>query len=203
MTSSCSISAESSSSLFGKFGLLRHETQGTHKIHYKESCDWDFVLETPRSIDISLAIPHYRARHQPIDQRLRLFVAGESSPIKLKICRPVPRCKFYLEVQATASNVTIWLPSDFRGHISHSGKASFSAGFINRMMANIRLNEKGDGKWIGDEVFVHTEGTVTFRMWDVHTNAPENVHKETLKRLFSCSKNTGEARIDWDFLLDD
>ncbi|KAI6036916.1 hypothetical protein BKA83DRAFT_4169449 [Pisolithus microcarpus] len=203
MTSSCSISAESSSSLFGKFGLLRHEPQGTHKIHYKESCDWDFVLETPRSIDISLAIPHYRARHQPIDQRLRLFVAGECSPIKLKICRPVPRSKFYLEVQATASNVTIWLPSDFRGHISHSGKASFSAGFINRMMANIRLNEKGDGKWTGDEVFVQTEGTVTFRMWDVHTNAPENVHKETLKRLFNCSKNTCEARIDWDFLLDD
>ncbi|KAI6042990.1 hypothetical protein EDC04DRAFT_2878158 [Pisolithus marmoratus] len=203
MTSSCSVSAESSSSLLRKLGLLRHEPRGTHKVHYKESCDWDFVLETSKAIDMSLAIPHYRARHQPIDQRLRLFVAGESLPIKLKVCRPVPRCKFYLEVEATASNVTIWLPSDFRGRICHSGKASFSAGFVNRMMANVRLNEENDSKWTGDEVLVQTEGTVTFRMWDVHTNAPEKVHKETLKRLFSCSKSTCETRINWDFLLDD
>lgn len=186
--------------MFEKFSALRHEAMGTHKIHYKESCDWDFVLETTKVIDMSLVIPHYRARHQPIDQRLRTFVGADASPVKLKICRPVPRCKFILEVQATTSDVTIWLPSDFRGHIRHSGKASFSAGFVSRMIANVRFNE-ADEKWTGDEVVVHTEGMVTFRMWDVHTNAPENMRIENLKRIFHRSRKT--SHINWDFLLDD
>ncbi|KAG6332412.1 hypothetical protein ID866_6672 [Astraeus odoratus] len=203
MASSCSLSADSSSSFFGKLNALHREPKGTHKVHYNDGGDWDFLLETPQTVDMSLVIPHYRARHQPVDQRLRVFVGGEAAPVKLKMCRPVPRCKFYLEVQATTSDVTIWLPSDFRGHIRHSGRASFSAGFVNRILANVRFNEEMYDKWTGDEVFVHTQGTVTFRMWDTHTNAPEKVHKETLKRIFSCSKKTSETYINWDFLLDD
>ena len=68
------------------------------------------------------------------------------------------------------------------------------------MIANVRFNE-ADEKWTGDEVVVHTEGMVTFRMWDVHTNAPENMRIENLKRLFHRSRKT--SHINWDFLLDD
>jgi len=71
------------------------------------------------------------------------------------------------------------------------------------MIANVRFNEETDEKWTGDEVIVHTEGMVTFRMWDVHTNAPENVRMENLKRIFHCSRKTSEKHINWDFLLDD
>ncbi|KIK95966.1 hypothetical protein PAXRUDRAFT_826488 [Paxillus rubicundulus Ve08.2h10] len=199
---SCCSSLESISS-FEKLTLLRNEPRGTHKIHYDGSGDWDFILETQEAIDMSLVIPHYRARHQPVDHRLNLFVGAEAAPVKLRICRPVPRCKFYLEVHAATSNVTVWLPSDFRGHIRHSGRASYSAGFVNRMMANIRLNENFPDESGGDEVIVHTQGTVTFRMWDVHTSAPENPHRETWRRMFGCLKKAPETSIDWDFLLDD
>ncbi|KAH7927068.1 hypothetical protein BV22DRAFT_1032193 [Leucogyrophana mollusca] len=152
---------------------------------------------------MSLVLPHFRARHQPVDHRLSMFVGGGEAPIKLKVCRPMSRSKFRLDVQAATSNVTVWLPSDFRGHIHYSGKASFSAGFVNRMMANICLNEEIWDDWRGDEVSVETLGAVTFRMWDVHTNAPENQPKETWKRLFGCTKKAPETTMNWDFLLDD
>jgi len=180
------------------------------------------MLKTPKPIDISLALPHYRARNQPVDHRLAMFVSNETSPIKLKVvsahlltrcimsehlqCRSVPRCKFFLDVRTTTSNVTVWLPSDFRGHIRCSGTPSFSAGFVNRMMANVRVNEamSMDDNWDSDEVWVDTRGLVTFRMWDLHTNAPESQPKETLKRIFSStSKKLPERNINWDFLLED
>lgn len=103
------------------------------------------------------------------------------------------------------SNVIVWLPSDFKGHIRHSGRASYSAGFINRIMANVHFNEDTCDQWDTDEVVVQTTGTVIFRMWDVHANAPENSRKETLKRMFGSSKKSEGLRrgIDWDFLLDD
>ncbi|KIJ69650.1 hypothetical protein HYDPIDRAFT_36672 [Hydnomerulius pinastri MD-312] len=201
MASYCSL-VESASSC-EKLSLLHTEPKGTHKIHYNGSSDWDFILESCQVVDMSLVIPHYRARHQPVDHRLSMFVGAEEAPVKLKVCRPVPRCKFYLEVQAATADVTVWLPSDFRGRIRHSGRASYSAGFVNRMMANIRLNEKTYDRWEGDEVLVRTSGTVTFRMWDVNTSAPEKPHKETWKRMFKCSKKAPETCIDWDFLLDD
>jgi hypothetical protein len=118
-------------------------------------------------------------------------------------CRNTPRSKFYLEVQATKSDVTIWLPSDFRGHIHHAGKAILSAGFVNRIMQNISMNDFVDDSWSGDEVVVNTQGTVAFRMWDVHTGAPEKPHRETFRRIFGCTKKTPETAIDWDFLLED
>ncbi|KAF9244237.1 hypothetical protein BU15DRAFT_71793 [Melanogaster broomeanus] len=201
MSSYCS-SSETTSSC-EKISLVCTEPRGTHKVHYNGTRDWDFILETQEAIDMSLVIPHYRARHQPVDHRLNMFVSDEVAPVKLKVCRPVPRCKFYLEVQAATSNVTVWLPSDFRGHIRYSGRASYSAGFVNRVMPNICLNGETYDKWDGDEVLVQTKGTVTFRMWDVHTNAPENPHKEMWKRMFGCSQKSPETCIDWDFLLYD
>ncbi|KAG9318184.1 hypothetical protein JVU11DRAFT_263 [Chiua virens] len=203
MASYCS-SAESTSSS-DKLGMLHAEPRGTHKIHYQPYSDWDFILETQEPVDLSLAIPHYRARQQPVDHRLNMFVATTSASVKLKICRPVPRCKFYLEVRANTSNVTVWIPSDFKGHIRHLGQATYSAGFVNRIMDNAHLNEDSLDQWDIDEVVVQTKGAVTFRMWDVHTNAPENSRKETLKRMFSGSKKPQATRrgINWDFLLED
>lgn len=202
------MSSESSLSLVEKSRLMRAQPTGTHKVHYNALSDHcDFILETPKSIDMSLVLPHYRARNQPVDHRLSMFIIStETSPIKLKIRRSVPRCRFFLDIRTTASNVTVWLPSDFRGHIRCSGRPSFSAGFVNRMMANVRVNEAMsiDDNWDGDEVWVDTRGMVTFRMWDVHTNAPESSHKETFKRIFSStSKKLPEKSINWDFLLED
>lgn len=71
-------------------------------------------------------------------------------------------------------------------------------------MENVRFNEDTCDQWDTDEVVVQTTGTVTFRMWDVHANAPENARKEALKRMFGYSKKSEGTRcgIDWDFLLD-
>lgn len=53
--------------------------------------------------------------------------------------------KFKLEVHSAAnSDVTIWLPSDFKGHIHRSTackKVSFSAGFTNRILRNVCLTQ--------------------------------------------------------------
>lgn len=104
------------------------------------------------------------------------------------------------------SDVTIWLPSDFRGQIRHSGRVTFSAGFVNRIMQHVRVSaDEGGCEDIPteDDVLVRTRGQVTFRMWDVQTCAPENTRKETLRRMFGCARKAPETAIDWDFLLED
>jgi hypothetical protein len=196
---------------------------GTRKVKYTAGSEWDFVVEaTQEPIDLSLVLPHYRARHQPIDHRMTMFLGSETAPIRAKIvsslapiislipqsrllqCRQYPRSNFYLEVQGNTSDVTVWLPSDFKGHIHHTGKAAFSPGFVNRIMRNVHLNEEVYGnERKGDDVVVCTDGRVEFRMWDIHTGAPERLGKETWKRLFGCGKKAPETSIDWDFLLDD
>jgi hypothetical protein len=135
---------------------------------------------------------------------MSMFVANDHEPIKLKVCRNFPRSKFYLEVMAETSDITIWLPSDFKGQIHHTGKPRFSAGFVNRILKNVRLNEPDVQEFYGeDDVVVVTRGRVTFRMWDVQTCSPENSQKESLKRMFGCSRKAPETTIDWDFLLKD
>ncbi|KAJ7273094.1 hypothetical protein C8J57DRAFT_1434977 [Mycena rebaudengoi] len=192
---------------YEKQGLLYvPTTTGSHKVKYLGE-DWDFHLDTAhKPIDLSLVLPHYRARNQPIEHRMSMFVGNETNPIKLKICRSYCRSKFDLEVRASTSDVTIWIPSDFKGHIHCPQRSTtFSAGFINRILTNVRLNEDHyDQLPDEDEVVVVTRGRVTFRMWDVQTNAPENPQKETFKRLFCCMRKAPEtATGDWDFLLED
>ena len=48
---------------------------------------------------------------------------------------------FYLEVQAHTSDVTVWLPSDFKGRIRCASLRSvrFSAGFHNNIMPHVRI----------------------------------------------------------------
>jgi len=178
---------------------------GTHRVKYQPDDDWDFHLDAPHKlIDVSLALPHYRARNQPLDHRMNMFVGGETAPIRARICRYNARSKFYLEIQGGASDVTVWLPSDFKGHIHHSGKATFSAGFVNRILRQVRLNESDSGEdFSEDDVVVCTRGRITFRMWDIQTGSPENGQMEALKRMFGCTKKAPETSINWDFLLED
>ncbi|KAF5386562.1 hypothetical protein D9615_001905 [Tricholomella constricta] len=178
---------------------------GTHKVKYQPDHDWDFQLDIPHQpIDLSLALPHYRARHQPVDYRMSMFIGSDTAPIKVKVCRHYPRSRFYLEIQGGTSDVTVWLPSDFKGQIHHSAKATYSAGFVNRIMQHVRINEpEYDEVHDEDDVVVCTRGRITFRMWDIQTHAPENTQREALKRMFGCTRKAPETAIDWDFLLED
>ncbi|KAJ7724173.1 hypothetical protein DFH07DRAFT_897319 [Mycena maculata] len=188
---------------YEKEGFI-HAPTGSHRVRYMADENWDFYLDiTHKPVDLSLVLPHYRARAQPIEHRMSMFVGNESYPVKLKVCRSYFRAKFDLEVRASTSDMTIWIPSDFRGHIHCPKTTTFSAGFINRIMENVRLNEPNDHAFDEDEVVVSTSGHVTFRMWDVQTSTSENPQKEAFKRLFCCTRKAPEtATHDWDFLLD-
>ncbi|KAF7359259.1 hypothetical protein MSAN_01268200 [Mycena sanguinolenta] len=184
---------------------LIHAPTGSHKVKYTGD-NWDFHLDIAhKPVDLSLVLPHYRARNQPIEHRISMFLGNESYPMKLKVCRNYYHAKFEMEVRASTSDITLWLPSDFKGVIHCPKNTTFSAGFINRIMSNVRLNDR-DAQHVfdEDEVIVSTCGRVTLRMWDVQTSMPENPSKETFKRLFCCSRKAPETTShDWDFLLED
>ncbi|KAI0761450.1 hypothetical protein BC629DRAFT_1294740 [Irpex lacteus] len=190
---------------------------GSHRVKYRGASSHsmhDFVLETERRpIDVSLVLPHFRARNQPLNHRMAMYVGNDSGePIKVKVCRNFTTArstKFSLEVHSSSNaDITVWLPSDFRGHIhrsSHCKRVSFSAGFTNRIMQNLH-HGLGLGAMEEDEVVIHTAGQVTFRMWDIHRGEPEMRAKEACKRMFGfgwCTKRSPEVAIDWDFLLED
>lgn len=120
-------------------------------------------------------------------------------------CRPVHRAHFYLEVQSHTADITLYIPSDFRGDIRFVGsKPSFSGGFMNHIANNVRLNpQRRVGDPVADEVVIGTKGRIQFRVWDVKTGAHESRSRETLKRVFGGTKRSSNAPIDWDFLLDD
>jgi len=191
--------------LLDKEKLYPTPTRGVHKVKYQPDDDWDFHLAVPsHPTDLELVLPHYRARYQPVDDRLSMFIANDSAPIKAKVCRHYHGSKFYLEIRASTSDVTVWLPSDFKGQIHHTGRASFTAGFTNRILRNARINGADHCELPDeDDVVVRTRGHITFRMWDIQTHAPENTQKEALKRIFSCVRRAPETTIDWDFLLED
>ena len=61
---------------------------GSHKVKYNPHSEWDFHLDTTsESIDLSLVLPHYRARNQPVHHRLNLFVGQDAGSLKLKVVR--------------------------------------------------------------------------------------------------------------------
>ncbi|EPS98594.1 hypothetical protein FOMPIDRAFT_1024595 [Fomitopsis schrenkii] len=145
-------SSNESRSHCGTECLLEQPT-GSHRVRYRGAgyhSAWDFALETDhRPVDVSLVLPHYRARNQPRDHRLSIFVGSDrAETIKVKICRnflPTGPTKFQLEVHsASDADVTVWLPSDFRGRIHRSAlckRMSFSAGFTNRIMQNVCMTQ--------------------------------------------------------------
>jgi hypothetical protein len=70
-------------------------------------------------------------------------------------------------------------------------------------MQNVKINEPiVDEDLNQDDVVVVTNGRICFRMWDVQASAPENTHKEALKRVFCCNRRAPETSVDWDFLLE-
>ncbi|KAJ7771615.1 hypothetical protein B0H16DRAFT_189913 [Mycena metata] len=197
-----SSSSDHSTLSYEKEGLI--VPSGVHKVKYLPGENWDFHVDIAhKPVDLSLVLPHYRARNQPIDHRMSIFLGNETHPVKVKVCRSYCRSKFELEIRASTSDVTIWLPSDFAGVIHTPKTTKFSAGFVNRIMGNVRLNAGSEHSYDEDEVVVSTRGHVTFRMWDVQTSTPENTQKETFRRLFCCSRKTPETTHDWDFLLED
>jgi len=67
---------------------LTELSSGSHKIKYNGSSDWDFHLDASqvdRTIDLALVLPHCRARHQPPEHRMNMFVGAESRPVDLKV----------------------------------------------------------------------------------------------------------------------
>jgi len=67
-------------------------------VKYQGESDWDFHVDGGRSaVDMSLILPHYRARHQPVDHRMSMFVANDNEPIKLKVVRRTSSSNFTLE----------------------------------------------------------------------------------------------------------
>ncbi|KIL68551.1 hypothetical protein M378DRAFT_8607 [Amanita muscaria Koide BX008] len=190
-----------------KYQFLPLTCTGTCKVKYRPEDDWDFYLDMShmqKPIDMSLILPHYRARHQPVNHLMSMFVASETSHMRLKICRPALSSRFYVELRAVSSDITVWLPSDFKGKIYYTGKAKFSAGFVNKIMGNVSFNDDLlCNPCTEDVAVVSTSGHVTFRMWDVRTCSPEVAHKEAMRRMFACVRKAPETAINWDFLLED
>lgn len=67
--------------------LLQHEKPvGTRKVKYTAGSEWDFAVETSHQpIDLSLVLPHYRARQQPVHHRMGMFVGSDTAPIRVKV----------------------------------------------------------------------------------------------------------------------
>jgi hypothetical protein len=48
---------------------------GTHKVHYQPQQQWDFIADADeRPVDVSLVLPHYRARNQPTGHRMSMYI---------------------------------------------------------------------------------------------------------------------------------
>lgn len=195
-------------------GFDKSTCTGTHKIHYRAAEMWDFTAGASSSsaaqpIDLTLVMPHYRARNQPVEHKMSVLLESVDAPIKAKICRQQHRSYFYLHVSAQSSDVVLYLPSDFKGQIHHRTKISFSAGFANRVMPHVSFNEMRRGDDLrSDLVVIDTQGSITLRMWDVDTGTVESKGKEVLKRVFGRSsaaekKVHSSQGVNWDFLLDD
>lgn len=113
------------------------------------------------------------------------------------------------------SNVTVYIPSDFSGFISCTGsRASFSPGFVERVLPNAHLNRTIPRTWAGDEINIATGGDIAFRVWDVFECAPEKEPKrasDVWRRMFKSSKRARSPSprspttptSDWDFLIED
>ncbi|KAH8102935.1 hypothetical protein BXZ70DRAFT_760510 [Cristinia sonorae] len=134
---------------------LLEQPSGSQRVKYQGAGShsaYDFILDTedrPSPIDVSLVLPHYRAKNQPVDHRLSMYVGNDSNDaIKVKVCRnftPARSTRFHLEVVSSSNaDITVWLPSDFKGHIHRSAtckKVGFSAGFTNKIMQNVYVTQ--------------------------------------------------------------
>ncbi|KAH9055933.1 hypothetical protein EDB87DRAFT_1638472 [Lactarius vividus] len=175
---------------------------GTHKIHYRPQQQWDFTTDADdRPVDLSLVLPHYRARSQPTGHQMSMYIHG-SGEIKSTICRQSSRTPFFLIYLSSLSNV------------------SLSAGFTNHILPHVRFAPLSNSQYKipgehdedgSDEVEIQATGRITLRMWDVVEGTAESVAREALRkfcRRVASSKSLragqrAQQAIDWDFLLDD
>jgi hypothetical protein len=173
-------------------------------------------------VDLSLVLPHYRARNQPTGHRMSMFlhsrgeiksmivstvnvsdIATTKSPTQ---CRQSSRTPFFLCVHSSsAAPVTLYLPSDFCGKISVSSsqtKLSLSAGFSNHVIPRVRFarlpgsREKKMNEIDedgSDQVEIHATGPITLRMWDVVEGAPEKVAREAWRKM--CRRATSSKNL--------
>lgn len=180
------------------------------------------TIENEKGVDVSLVLPQHRARTQPLDYRMTMYVASEGDA-KVKVCRPMTshRCAFNLQVvSGSSSDVTVWLPSDFDGTIYLQSKGgsgrrprlTISPGFSNHILKNAKvwLDSQllgGESETISsggsDLVDITTSGTIHLKMWDVRTSAPEVKSKETFAKFFGLTKKKPTTQHNWDFLLED
>ncbi len=128
---------------------------------------------------------------------------------------------FNLQVVAGTSDVTLWIPSNFKGFITYVAgdkgrkSASFSPAFVDCIVPHACINRPVPKAWAGDRVAVQTTGSVTFRVWDVFAKAPEKT--DVWRKVFGSSGGAtvmGDNRrastqsqkdegMNWDFLIED
>ncbi|KAH8833901.1 hypothetical protein DL96DRAFT_1578792 [Flagelloscypha sp. PMI_526] len=209
--SSSSHSDDSSSPSASKADLLSriHSPSGTHRVHYKPNSDWDYTLTVSghnKAVDVDLVLPHFRAKNQPADHRLNIYLANYLGPIKAKICRSVSRTKFYCEIRGGQSDIIVYIPSDFKGQLRYKAKrAHFSPIVAEQILPHCRsINKVLPDTADDDHIVVSTHGNVTFRMWDILSGAAEPTAPEGLKKLFGYPRRSPSPNSDseWDFLLD-
>ena len=128
---------------------------------------------------------------------------------------------FNLQVVAGTSDVTLWIPSNFKGFVTYVAgdkgrkSASFSPAFVDCVLPHAFINRPVPKSWAGDRVAVQTTGSVTFRVWDVFAKAPEKT--DVWRKVFGSSGGAtvmGDNRrastqsqkdqgLNWDFLIED
>lgn len=69
---------------------LIEQPTGSQRVKYRGAgadSSYDYSLDSEhRPIDVSLVLPHYRAKNQPVDHRLSMYVGSESGEsIKVKV----------------------------------------------------------------------------------------------------------------------
>lgn len=69
---------------------LLEPPSGSQRVKFRgagSDSPYDFTLDSEyKPIDVSLVLPHYRAKNQPVDYRLDMFVGNEcDESIKVKV----------------------------------------------------------------------------------------------------------------------
>jgi len=154
-------------------------------------------------------MPPHRPKNQPEQHRSTMALSSETGDIKAKVCRHCLSRSFNLEIIGTTSDVTVWIPSNFKGFISYKGasRVSMSPAFVDVVLPNAVINRSIPKTWFGDLVSITTAGTISFRVWDVLSKTPESSSQRTdvWKKMFGAGEKRSPPppSMDWDFLLED
>ena len=124
-------------------------------------------------------------------------------------CRHCFHRPFHLEVAGGSSDVTIWIPSNFKGFILYGTGASqitFSAAVVTNILPNACVNRPVPKGWNGDLVEIRTSGNISFRVWDIFSKAPEEPQKlHGWRKMFGGAEKRPPPTPtwNWDFLIED